>query len=469
MDPTDRMPLDLVTPDLLVRHDRPGPRYTSYPTAVEFDDRFTAEHYAKRLAQANERGSDPLSLYVHIPFCKRRCSFCGCNVIISKRPEPVRKYLDYLFKEIDLLASALRDRRTLLQYHWGGGTPTYLDIAQMKALMSKVTDHFDIAPQAEVAIEIDPEVTTIEQLEAAREIGFNRLSIGVQDFTPKVLEAVRRAQSVEQTRLLLETARDLGFGSVNIDLIYGLPHQNPTNFATTLDKVIEMRPQRVAVYSFAYVPWIKRNQKELPVDYLPDRETKFALFALAIRAFLGAGYVQIGMDHFALPDDELGQASTSRKLHRNFMGYTVHRAPDMIGLGVSSIGSLCDAFAQNVKKAPQYYRAIDEGRFPIERGYVLSEDDRIRRHVITELMCNFRVNARQVSELFKIDFHNYFGSEIDELRAPGGQAEQGFVSVEQDGVEVLPLGRLFVRNVCMVFDAYLKKKNGDGQVFSRTV
>ena len=469
MDATDRMPLDRVTPDLLARHDRPGPRYTSYPTAVEFDDRFTAKHYKERLTQANERSADPLSLYVHIPFCERRCSFCGCNVIISKRREPVRKYLDYLFKEIDLLASALPDRRTLLQYHWGGGTPTYLDIAQMKALMSKVTDHFHIAPRAEVAIEIDPEVTTVEQLEAAREIGFNRLSIGVQDFTPKVLEAVRRAQSVEQTRLLLDAARDLGFGSVNIDLIYGLPHQNPANFADTLDKVIEMRPERVAVYSFAYVPWIKRNQKKLPVDYLPEREAKFALFALAIRSFLGAGYVQIGMDHFALPEDELGQASTKRKLHRNFMGYTVHRAPDMVGLGVSSIGSLCDAFAQNVKKAPQYYQAIDEGRFPIERGYVLSEDDRIRRHVITELMCNFHVNAKEISQLFGIDFNKYFRSEIDELCAPGGQADQELVSVAQDGIEVLPIGRLFVRNVCMVFDTYLKKKNGDGRVFSRTV
>ncbi len=469
MDATDRMQLDRVTPDLLARHDRPGPRYTSYPTAVEFDDRFTAGLYEERLTQANERGADPLSLYVHIPFCERRCSFCGCNVIISKRREPVRKYLDYLFKEIDLLASALPDRRTLLQYHWGGGTPTYLDITQMKALMSKVTDHFYIAPRAEVAIEIDPEVTTVEQLEAAREIGFNRLSIGVQDFTPKVLEAVRRAQSVEQTRLLLDAARDLGFGSVNIDLIYGLPHQNPANFADTLDKVIEMRPERVAVYSFAYVPWIKKNQKKLPVDYLPEREAKFALFALAIRSFLGAGYVQIGMDHFALPEDELGQASTKRKLHRNFMGYTVHRAPDMVGLGVSSIGSLCDAFAQNVKKAPQYYQAIDEGRFPIGRGYVLSEDDRIRRHVITELMCNFHVNAKEVSQLFGIDFTNYFRSEIDELCASDGQADQGLVSVAQDGIEVLPIGRLFVRNVCMVFDAYLKKKNGDGRVFSRTV
>ena len=412
--------IDVITPELLARHDRPGPRYTSYPTAVEFDERFDAARYEERLAAANKKGGEPLSLYVHIPFCERRCSFCGCNVIISRNRKRAEEYLEYLFAEIDLLASRLPDRRRLVQYHWGGGTSTYLSTTQMEALAGRVSRHFDIDPGAEVALEIDPEVTSVEQLEVARASGFNRLSIGVQDFDPRVLEAVARAQSYERTALLLGEARRLGFESVNIDLIYGLPHQEPVQFTKTLEKVIELRPDRVAVYSFAYVPWIKGNQKRLQADYLPDRDTKFALFAAAITSFVRAGYLQIGMDHFALPDDEMGRAATGGYLYRNFMGYTVHRATDMLGVGVSSIGHLEGAFVQNVKKSKPYYAALREGRFPVERGYVLDRDDRIRQRIITELMCNFRVDFAKMEEELEIDFREYFCAEFDRLGSPGG-------------------------------------------------
>jgi oxygen-independent coproporphyrinogen-3 oxidase len=461
--------LERITPELLARHDRPGPRYTSYPTAVEFTESFTEAHYRQRLAAANRRADDPLSLYVHIPFCEQRCSFCGCNAIITKRRDRAQEYLEHVFREIDLLAAQLPDRRRLVQYHWGGGTPTFLTLQQIEALQRKVTEHFAIDENAEVAIEVDPEVTTAEQLELCRRIGFNRLSMGVQDFTPEVLEACRRELSYDKAEAVLVRARELDYVSVNIDLIYGLPNQRLETYGETLDRVIGLRPDRVAVYSFAYVPWIKPNQKRIDKDSLPDRDTKFALFALAVRKFLAAGYLQIGMDHFALPEDEMGRAVSSRTLFRNFMGYTVHRAPDMLGLGVSSIGALEGAFTQNIKKLKSYREAIDAGRFPVDRGFELSADDLIRQRVITELMCNFYFGFRQIGELFGIDSTEYFRAELEMLAAPAGPADLGFVEIDDKGVEITPLGRLFIRNVCMVFDAYLKEKSGDKPVFSRTV
>ncbi|RPJ42290.1 MAG: oxygen-independent coproporphyrinogen III oxidase, partial [Candidatus Latescibacterota bacterium] len=393
-------PLDLVTPELLARHDRPGPRYTSYPTAVEFHEGYGEPDYRRGLEAANRRASEPISLYIHIPFCRERCSFCGCNVTITRKPHVSALYLEHLHREVDLLAAALPDRRTLLQYHWGGGTPTYLSCEEMERLQEKVTSRFRIHPDAEVAIEVDPRVTTDEQLRTLRGLGFNRISLGVQDLTHEVQVAVNRVQSIEESRRIVDRARELGFGSVNIDLIYGLPLQTPESFRETLRTVIGMRPDRVAVYSFAFVPWIRGNQRELIERQLPARETKFALFAEAIRAFLEAGYDQIGMDHFALPEDEMARAAKGGTLFRNFMGYTVHKAPDFFGLGVSSIGSVEGAFAQNAKKLVRYYAAIEAGRFPIERGYVLTEDDRVRARVILELMCNFRVRMGEIEKAF---------------------------------------------------------------------
>jgi len=457
----------LVPLELLRRYDRPGPRYTSYPTAVQFHEGFDAAAYQRHLALAAGRPQDPLSLYVHLPFCEERCSFCGCMVIITKKREVAARYLDYVVREIELVAAALDSRRQVVQYHWGGGTPTYLDVGQMARLHDVVARHFTVQPDAEVAIEVDPRVTSIEQLRLLRQLGFNRLSMGVQDFTPEVQAAVNRIQPEEMTRALFDAARDLGFSSINVDLIYGLPLQTPESFGRAIDTVVRMRPDRVATYSYAHVPWIRGNQKRIDVGALPTGERKLDLFAEAMTRFLAAGYAQIGMDHFALPGDELARASAAGRLHRNFMGYTTRPAPDMIGIGVSAIGDVAGAFAQNTKKLSTYYEALDAGRYPIERGYVLDDDDRLRRHVITELMCNFRLDVRDVERRFGIRFSEYFADELGELAE--GPVADGLLIVEPAALRVTTAGQLLVRNVCMIFDRYLRATSQERPVFSRTV
>jgi oxygen-independent coproporphyrinogen-3 oxidase len=458
-----------VTPELLMKYDRPGPRYTSYPTAVEFQESYDEAAYRESLEEAAARPDEPLSLYVHLPFCEERCTFCGCSVIITKKRPVVAEYLQYLHREVQLVAAALRGRRRLVQYHWGGGTPTYHSVEEMRALQGVVRECFDIQPDAEVAIEVDPKVTTPEQIDTLLDLGFNRLSMGVQDFTPEVQAIVHRNQTEAETRALYAYARRAGFGSINFDLIYGLPRQTLPAFRRSLESVIELRPDRVAVYSFAYIPWIKGNQKTIDTVDLPSPELKVELFCLAREAFLDAGYRPVGMDHFALPDDELSLAIEKRTLHRNFMGYTVKQAPDMIGLGVSAIGDVAGAYAQNGKKLSEYYPAIDAGRFPIERGYRLSEDDKIRRFVITQVMCNFHLDKQAVTDRFGVEFDRYFAIELAELAAPGGAVEAGFVHLDQEAIGLTPLGQLFVRNVAMVFDIYLRGKKGDKPAFSRTV
>jgi oxygen-independent coproporphyrinogen III oxidase len=452
---------------LIGRYDRPGPRYTSYPTAVEFNDTFDEPAYRAQLA-AMARTSTPISLYLHLPFCEERCSFCGCSVIITRKREVAAEYLTYLHRELAMLAEALGERRQIVQYHWGGGTPTYLSLAQIAALQAVVTCHFDVEEGAEVAIEVDPRVTSVEQLSLLRDLGFNRLSLGVQDFTPAVQEAVNRIQSESLTRTLFDAARDLGFESINVDLIYGLPLQTRDSFGKTADAVVAMRPDRVAVYSYAHVPWIRGHQKYLNPDYLPTAERKIELFVEAMERFRAAGYEQIGMDHFALPTDELAIASAAGRLHRNFMGYTTRPAPDMLAAGVSGIGDVGGAFAQNTKKLSEYYSAIDAGRFPIERGYRLDADDHIRRFVITTLMCNFRVVRSEVESRFPIEFAKYFAHELAELDE--STVADGFVTIDDAAITVTPLGRLFVRNVAMVFDRHLRARATSAiRVFSRTV
>jgi oxygen-independent coproporphyrinogen-3 oxidase len=454
---------------LLKSYDRPGPRYTSYPTAVEFEESYTAVSYADKLAQANAVPGDPLSFYVHIPFCDERCSYCGCNVVITKKREIAVDYLERLYREIDLLAERLPDRRSVSQYHWGGGTPTYISTDQMKELHDRITRHFEIETGAEVAIEVDPRVTSREQVELLATLGFNRISMGVQDFDPQVQAAVNRNQTEDETRRLYEVCRELGLGSINLDLIYGLPFQTPSSFQRTIESVIDMRPERIAIYSYAYVPWLKAHQKRMEVDRLPDPETKLRLFCIARELLLASGYVQIGMDHFALPDDELALALSKRRLHRNFMGYTVKMGSDMVGVGVSSIGDVRSSFAQNVKKLSTYYAALDEGRFPIERGYLLNDDDVIRREVITRLMCNFYLDCREIESRFGIDFESYFATELAELADDDGPVAHGFLEIGPGHLEVVGDGRLFIRNICMVFDRYLRNKKPGEKMFSRTV
>jgi oxygen-independent coproporphyrinogen-3 oxidase len=456
---------------LLERYDRPGPRYTSYPTAIEFHNGVRDDIYVERLARLNRAGDAPLSAYVHLPFCQERCAFCGCNVVITPHREVASRYLEAVEQEIALLASHLPDRRTLAQMHWGGGTPTYYEPEQLGRLFDCITRHFSFTPDAELGVEIDPRVTTRAHLDRLRSLGFNRLSMGVQDFDARVQEAINRIQSYEQTRDLILHARELGYSSINVDLIYGLPHQTLETFAVTLDQVLTLRPDRVAAYSFAFVPWMSAHMKDLDREALPAAETKLALLAATVDAFTAAGYRQIGMDHFALPADELARAVDTHTLHRNFMGYTVKSTTDLVALGVSAIGDVQGAFVQNTKKLPEYYAAVEAGRFPIDRGYQLDRDDQIRRHVITELMCNFRLDLAGVDRRFGITFEEYFATELAALTAPADSPiADGLMTLQSRLIEVQSTGRMFVRNICMVFDKYLPLRTGGPKpVFSRTV
>lgn len=461
----------LTTLQLLERYDRPGPRYTSYPTALEFHNGVRHDIYVERLSRLNRAGDEPLSAYMHLPFCEQRCAFCGCNVVITPHRDVASRYLDALEQEIDLLASHLPDRRTIAQLHLGGGTPTYYEPGQLGRLFARFTRHFSFTPDAELGVEIDPRVTTVAHLDLLRSLGFNRLSMGVQDFDPTVQEAINRIQGYGLTRDLLMHARAQGFSSINVDLIYGLPHQTPDTFATTLEQVLTLRPDRVAAYSFAFVPWMSAHMKEIDRAALPPAETKLALLAATVDAFTAAGYQQIGMDHFALPSDELARAIDARTLNRNFMGYTVKATTDMVAMGVSAIGNVQGAFVQNTKKLPEYYDAVAAGRFPIDRGYELDQDDEIRRYVITELMCNFRLDIPVVERRFNIAFDRYFADELSTLGAGANSpVGDGLVSLQPHRIDVQPTGRMFVRNICMVFDKYLARRtNGPKPVFSRTV
>jgi oxygen-independent coproporphyrinogen III oxidase len=457
------------TVDLIKKHDKPGPRYTSYPTANEFTEDFGSSDYAGRLAEAGTTSDQPLSLYIHLPFCNKRCSFCACNVVITKREDVVEKYLEYLPREIELVAGQLNGRNRVIQYHWGGGTPTHLNVDQMRSVQTAVNSHFEIDKDAEVAIEVHPPVTTHEQIDALRELGFNRLSMGVQDLDPTVQDLINRYQTVEQTRDMCYYGRQAGFTSVNMDLIYGLPQQTHESWRQTIETVIEMRPERIACYSYAFVPWIKPHQKAITREMLPPPELKIELFLAAREMFLAAGYDAIGMDHFAVPEDELAQAASQSVLHRNFMGYTTKPAPDMLGLGISAIGDIGGAYAQNTKKLSRYYNALDVGELPIERGYNLSQDDAIRRTLISSLMCNMQVVFKRIESEFNIDFADYFDEEMELLGQSDSPVAHGFAELRDDGIFVTPLGRLFIRNIAMIFDPYLRRKKTDGPVFSRTV
>lgn len=458
----------MITPQLLARHDRPGPRYTSYPTAVEFTEEFTAADYAARLAEATN-GANALALYVHLPFCESRCSFCGCHVVVTRRESVADVYLERLVKEADLVAAHLGEQPELAQYHWGGGTPTYYEPDQLAALHEALLGRFTLAAGAEVAVEVDPRVTTGEHLRRLRRLGFNRVSLGVQDLDPVVQDLIGRNQTWEQTRDLHMAARELEFESINVDLIYGLPGQTEATVVATLDRVLELRPDRLAVYSFAYVPWVRPQQKRIDADLLPDRDEKFALLSRVVTALTGTGYRQIGMDHFALPDDELAVALDNGRLSRNFMGYTPVHDTDVVALGTSGISDVAGSYAQNHKRLASYYEAVDGGALPIERGVALSDDDRLRRFVITHLMCNGRVDAAIVEPRFGIEFAEYFATELEELTRPDGLVDEGLVEVTAGSVQATDLGAPFIRNVAMVFDVYLRNKRDGGPVFSRTV
>ncbi len=444
--------------ELMRRYDVAGPRYTSYPTAPEWKHDFGPADLGERLevAGAADR-SAPLSLYVHLPFCRSLCWYCGCNVVISKEKAAADRYLDHLALEMDLAVERLGARRAVSQIHWGGGTPTFLTEAQLERLWTELTRRFQVTADAEVAIEVHPALTTPGQLTLLRQLGFNRVSMGLQDFDPAVQQATNRIQTFEQTRALLEHARALGFSGVNFDLIYGLPHQNAESWARTLAQVLELRPDRLAVYSFAFMPQVLKHQKRMPADAIPTGRTKLDLFRAAYGAFVGAGYQPIGMDHFAVPEDELALAQRKRTLGRNFQGYTVKWAADVVALGSTGISDVGGAYAQNVRALPYYYEKVRAGQFATERGFRLSEDDKRRRAVISQLMCNFWVDLGE-------EGRSYFAPELERLRA---FEDDGLVVRTDTQLELTPLGRLFVRNVAMVFDAYLARAAQPR--FSRTV
>jgi oxygen-independent coproporphyrinogen-3 oxidase len=457
--------VERVDPALLLALSRPGPRYTSYPTAPVWDASVGPAELRRQLERADGEGErSPLSLYFHLPFCEQMCTFCGCNVVVARRRERADRYIDTLAREMDLVCRHLPHRRRVIQLHLGGGTPTFLSEAQLRRLWSEITARFEVDRQGEIALEIDPVVTSAEQLTLLRGLGFNRVSMGIQDFTPEVQQYVGRIQSVELTRTLYEHARQLGYRGINFDLIYGLPKQRPETFGQTLERVLEMAPDRLAVFSYAHVPWMRPHQRAFDESLIPGPPEKFQLFTLALRRFVEAGYVQIGMDHFARPDDELALARLGRRLHRNFQGYTVLPASDLLAFGITGISDVQGCYAQSLKPLARYYRALEAGELPTERGWVLTDDDRLRRQVINQIMCNFYTDLDQVCRQHGTDAGETFAAELGQLR----EAErQGLLERQGLTLELTPLGRVLVRNVAMAFDRYLGQRPGQG--FSKTI
>ncbi|NMB80954.1 MAG: oxygen-independent coproporphyrinogen III oxidase [Ignavibacteria bacterium] len=452
--------------DLIKKYDRPGPRYTSYPTAPQFNDSFTPDKYLDEVIRTNNQNNPPdLSLYFHIPFCDTLCYFCGCNMIITRNRDRIKDYVKYVKNEIDLLRSYIIDGRKAVQLHWGGGTPTHLNPDEISDLKSYINQNFAFAENAEQGCEIDPRGLTREHLEALRSTGFNRISMGVQDFNKKVQKAVNRIQPEDMTRQVVGWVRELKFQSINLDLIYGLPFQNAETFAKTVDAIIDISPDRIAVFNYAHVPWMKKHMALIKPEDLPIPEEKLQILKMTIEKLTGAGYVFIGMDHFAKPDDELAIALKEKKLYRNFQGYSTYAGADLYGLGITSISQIGRCYAQNVKKETEYFNHLNNNNLPIERGYYLSDDDLLRRHVITKIMCDFELDFSEVENKFGIEFENYFAKSMQTLNE---YTVDDLVKVTNRKIVVTQMGRLLIRNIAMCFDLYIEQKT-DKAKYSRTV
>jgi oxygen-independent coproporphyrinogen-3 oxidase len=454
-----------VSQEFLERYNRPGPRYTSYPTAPVWNDTFGVNELEEVHQQA-ERAQSPVSLYMHLPFCESLCLFCACNVIIQKDKSGAPPYLAVLKREMERVSRGVSKQRRVVQFHWGGGTPTYLTPVQIEELFAATREHFSFSSDAEIGIEVDPRVTSREQLETLRRLGFNRLSMGIQDFHPEVQKAIHRIQPFALTRDLLISARELGFDSINVDLIYGLPYQTAQRFATTVDQILDLAPDRVALFSYAHVPWLKKQQGSFAA-HLPEGMQKFEIFRIGLLKFLDAGYLYIGMDHFAKPGDELAIAQQNRTLHRNFQGYTTKAGADLYGLGITAISGIQNAYAQNHRDLASWEKAVSERGLATMRGYRLSEEDRLRRAVISRLLCHTVVMKDEIAREFGMDFDEHFAGELRRL-APF--QDDGLVQLESNQIRATWLGRIFIRNLAMIFDPYLEKQQLAAKpLFSKTL
>ena len=441
-------------PQLIEKYDLAGPRYTSYPTSVQFSEDFSIEDYQHQAALSNQSGR-ALSLYFHLPFCDTVCYYCACNKIVTKNRKRAQPYLDRLSNEIKLQSQLFDHSRKVTQLHWGGGTPTFISHDQMRELMKTTRDYFNLVDDdsGEYSIEIDPREADTETINLLRELGFNRISLGVQDVNPQVQKAVNRIQSIEQTAEVIYAARASGFHSTSIDLIYGFPHQNEDSFSETLETVLELDPDRLSIFNYAHLPEMFKTQKQINANELPTARVKLGILEDTINTLTNAGYVYIGMDHFAKPDDELAKAQRNQNLYRNFQGYATHADCDLIGMGVTSIGMINDSYSQNLRAIDDYADNMDNNILPVFRGISLSQDDKLRRYVITELICNFKLNIKKTEEKYNIIFAEYFSSALQALTT---MQSDGLVDISDAAISVTAKGSLFIRNICMSFDVYLK-------------
>ncbi len=448
------------------KYDKPGPRYTSYPTAPHFNEDFTYENYLDEVIKTNYGAGLPnLSLYFHLPFCDTLCYFCGCNMIITRNRDRVKEYIRYLKKEIDMIRTYILPDRKVTQLHWGGGTPTHLRPEEIDEVASYIKSSFDFKDDSENGCEIDPRDLTREHLEALRRNGFNRISMGVQDFNDKVQKAVNRIQPEDITRQTVKWVRELGFNSINLDLMYGLPFQTIDSFSETVDKMIDISPDRIAVFNYAHVPWVKKHMALIHPEDLPHPEVKLEILKMTIEKLTSSGYVFIGMDHFAKPDDELAIALKEKKLYRNFQGYSTHAGSDLYAMGITAISQLQNVYAQNFKTEKEYFNSIDNEKLPVAKGYRLSDDDILRRDVIMKLMCNFELDFSAIEKQFNINFKEYFAWGLNNLKE---MQKDELLLLDDKKIEVTQMGKLLIRNIAMNFDGYIERKE-DTAKYSRTV
>ncbi len=447
------------------KYSKPGPRYTSYPTALEFHEGFDANALDKEFE--NQDKNRPISLYFHLPFCRSACYFCGCNVVYTSKEDKKDRYIDYLEKELEILSSKLDTKREVTQLHFGGGTPTFFNKEQLGRVITLIHKHFpNFAKDAEISCEIDPRYFTTEHMEVLKSGGFNRISFGVQDFDPKVQEAVHRIQPFEVTKGAIDIARDAGIKSVNVDLIYGLPYQTFETFKKTLDLALKLEADRFAVFNYAHVPWMKKTMRKIDETTLPHPSVKLEIFKYTIDFFESHGYKMVGMDHFAKPEDELFKAIEKAELHRNFQGYTTKGGADLIGVGLTSIGEGKDYYVQNFKDMKDYEAAIDTGKLPVYKGIKLNEDDVLRNFVVMELMSNFSLNITRVEKEFGINFKEYFKDGLAQLQE---YKEAELITIDDKEIKANSTGAMLIRNIAMAFDAYMKKGEDNKKRFSKTI